>query len=203
MKQYSKTIIFFIAKVIVFPLICLHKLFPPKGSNDSFFCALGQFLSLLPGKTGSFLRVAFYSATLSKISPHIHIGFGSYFAHPDVEIGDKVYIGAYCIIGKCSIGQDALIGSFVNILSGSRQHIFTDLEQPIQQQGGEFIRINIGENCWIGNNSTLMTSIGNNCIIGAGSVVVNEIQTNAIAVGNPCRMIRERNITPTDKTEKN
>lgn len=192
MKQQAKVIVFLISKIIVSPLVFCYKLFSLKRPKDSLFCALGQFLALFPGKTGSFLRVAFYSATLPKISPQIHIDFGSYFAHPDVEVGGKVYIGAYCIIGKCSIGRHAVIGSFVNILSGNRQHFFTAPDKPIQEQGGEFIRINIGENCWIGNNSVVMTNIGSHCVIGAGSVVVKEIPPNAIAVGNPCKVIKEQ-----------
>ena len=40
-------------------------------------------------------------------------------------------------------------------------------------------------------------NIGNGSIIGAGSVVTKDIPDNVIAVGNPCRVMRE--ITEEDR----
>lgn len=191
MKTLLKKVVRLFFRVIVFPLVVFYKLCSFTKPNDSLFCSLGQLLALFPGKTGSFLRVAFYSATLKRVSSHIHIDYGSYFSHPDVTVEDRVYIGAYCIIGKCTIGHGTAIGSFVNILSGSRQHIFSDPEKSIQAQDGEFVCITIGADCWIGNNSVLMTDIGNRCVIGAGSVVVKKIPPYSVAVGNPCRVIKD------------
>ena len=53
--------------------------------------------------------------------------------------------------------------------------------------------ITIGDNVYIGNNVLLMPgiNIGNNVIIGAGAVVTKDIPDNVIAVGNPCRVLRE------------
>lgn len=42
-------------------------------------------------------------------------------------------------------------------------------------------------------------TIGDNTIIGTGSIVTKDIPSNVIAVGNPCKVIRE--ITDKDKTE--
>lgn len=55
------------------------------------------------------------------------------------------------------------------------------------------IPITIGDNVWIGGSVTITTgvTIGNNVVIGAGSVVTKDIPDNMIAVGNPCRVIRE------------
>ena len=46
---------------------------------------------------------------------------------------------------------------------------------------------------WIGGNVCVLggVTIGNNVVIGAGSVVVKDIPDNSIAVGNPCRVIKE------------
>jgi virginiamycin A acetyltransferase len=134
--------------------------------------------------------VAFYSATLPGVSTDCHIDFGSYFPHPAVIIHKGVYIGAYCIIGRCEIGDHTLVGSFVNILSGNRQHNFSDLDHPPKEQGGAFVQVTIGKNCWIGNNAVVMTDIGNHTVIGAGSVLTRPIPEYSVAVGNPCQVIK-------------
>lgn len=53
----------------------------------------------------------------------------------------------------------------------------------------------IGDNCWIGAGVTICpgVTIGENTVIGAGSVVTHDIPANVIAVGNPCRVLREIN----------
>ena len=53
--------------------------------------------------------------------------------------------------------------------------------------------ITIGDNCWIAANVTITggVTIGNGCVIGAGSVVTRDIPDGCLAVGNPCRVIRE------------
>ncbi len=54
--------------------------------------------------------------------------------------------------------------------------------------------ITIGNNVWIGANSTVLpeVSIGNNVIIGANSLVNKDIPSNCIAVGNPCKVIKDK-----------
>lgn len=51
----------------------------------------------------------------------------------------------------------------------------------------------IGDNVWIGGGAIILpgVTIGNNAVIGAGSVVTKDIPDNVIAVGNPCRVIKE------------
>ncbi|MCG6369200.1 DapH/DapD/GlmU-related protein, partial [Vibrio fluvialis] len=55
------------------------------------------------------------------------------------------------------------------------------------------IPIHIGRNVWIGANSVVLpgVTIGENSVIGAGSVVTKDIPSNVVAVGNPCRVVRE------------
>ena len=54
--------------------------------------------------------------------------------------------------------------------------------------------ITIGNNVWIGANSTVLpeVSIGNNVIIGANSLVNKDITSNSVAVGNPCKVIKQK-----------
>ncbi|MDD5935194.1 MAG: DapH/DapD/GlmU-related protein, partial [Clostridiales bacterium] len=53
--------------------------------------------------------------------------------------------------------------------------------------------ISIGSNCWIASNVVIAAgvNIGEGCVIGAGSVVTRDIPDNSLAVGNPCRVIRQ------------
>lgn len=53
--------------------------------------------------------------------------------------------------------------------------------------------ITIGENVWIGANVVVLpgVTIGDNTVIGAGSVVTKDIPANVVAVGNPCKVLRE------------
>ena len=55
------------------------------------------------------------------------------------------------------------------------------------------IPVHIGKNCWLGAGVLVMpgVTIGDNSVIGAGSVVTKDIPANVIAVGNPCRVLRE------------
>ena len=52
----------------------------------------------------------------------------------------------------------------------------------------------IGNDVWIGQNVTVMPGvhIGDGAIIGTNSVVAKDIPPYAIAVGNPCQVIRKR-----------
>jgi acetyltransferase-like isoleucine patch superfamily enzyme len=54
--------------------------------------------------------------------------------------------------------------------------------------------ITIGNHVWVGANSTILpeVSIGNNVIIGANSLVNKDIPNNSIAVGNPCKIIKQK-----------
>lgn len=53
--------------------------------------------------------------------------------------------------------------------------------------------VTIGDNVWIGGNAVINpgVTIGSNVVIGSGSVVTKDIPDNVIAVGNPCRVLRE------------
>ena len=61
------------------------------------------------------------------------------------------------------------------------------------------ISVKIENNVWIGAGAILLpcVTIGDNTVIGAGSIVTKDIPENVIAVGNPCRVMRE--ITDRDK----
>ncbi|WP_391483992.1 DapH/DapD/GlmU-related protein [Aeoliella mucimassa] len=128
--------------------------------------------------------------TLKSCSNDVGIAFGSWFSKRDTHISERVSIGAHCLIGSCSIGQDTLIGSNVDILSGRHQHGVDIQAGERNRQESTFQQLLIGSNVWIGNRTVIMADIGDNSIIGAGSVVVHAVSSNSLAVGNPARSKR-------------
>lgn len=159
---------------------------------DAIFSAYSQALSLVPGLTGEYLRRAFYAQTLPSCGRDFTVGFGTVFSKQGVRIGDRVYIGMHCTLGHATIGDHVTIGSNVDILSGAGQHDFSDLTRPIQDQGGQYVTVAVGDNGWLGNGTTVMADIGAATIVGAGSVVTKPLPERVIAVGNPARIVRER-----------
>ncbi len=181
------------AGLVVLPLLGLFRV----GSffrldGTAMFSAFSQMLSLVPGKSGSYIRKAFYRWTMSYCAPSCVIGFGTIFSQLDTEIGKGVYIGPQCNIGMCRIENDCLLGSGVHILSGKRQHNFGDIENPIQEQGGVYEKVTIGEDTWIGNGAIVSANVGKKCIVGAGAVVVQDVPAFSIVAGNPAKTVKRR-----------
>jgi virginiamycin A acetyltransferase len=169
-------------------------------SADDCFLTCSQLLAVFPGVVGIFLRRAFYWMCLESCSIDCRIGFATWLSHPQVRIGKRVCIGGRCTVGMCEIGDNTMIGSNVDILSGRRQHNVDDAARRHSQQGIAFTRIRIGDNTWIGNSSVIMADIGENSVIGAGSVVVQAMPPNCVAVGNPCR-VKKRLGEPAESVE--
>jgi acetyltransferase-like isoleucine patch superfamily enzyme len=174
------------------PLFFVYKTIAIVSSVDSIFWTISQALSLFPGKMGSYLRTAFYSMSMTRCPFDCLIGFGTIFAQVDTELGHCLYIGPNCNIGTCKIEDFCTLGSNVHIVSGKSQHNFDDISKPIQEQGGNFEKIIIGEDTWIGNGAIVMANIGKKCIIGAGSVVTRDVEDYSIVAGNPAKLIRKR-----------
>ncbi len=173
------------AALLVLPLAvaCLFgKLYSP-------YLFFAQTLALVPGTPGSFLRVAFYGFTLSSCARDCHIAFGTYFSQPRASVASGVGIGAYCVLGRAMLGEGALIGSGVQILSGARQHV-RDAQGLLTDEGRVFEEITVGPNCWIGASALVMASLGAQVTVAAGSVVSREVPAGSVVAGNPARAVR-------------
>ena len=88
-----------------------------------------------------------------------------------------------------TIGDDCFVGPNVSIYTAC--HSTDPVERNTRQEWA--MPVTIGNNVWIGGSVTILpgVSIGDNVSIGAGSVVVNDIPSNTIAVGNPCKVIKQ------------
>lgn len=87
-----------------------------------------------------------------------------------------------------TIGDDCFIGPNVSIYTAC--HSTDPVERNSRQEWAK--AVTIGNNVWIGGSVTILpgVSIGDNVSIGAGSVVVKDIPSNTVAVGNPCKVIK-------------
>lgn len=189
-----KKLVFAIAIVFVWPLYLGMCLITLVFGGERAFVSVGMFLGGIPGVIGDFLRKAYYYLTLDEFSPTAGLGHGSFFSHRQSRMGPGSSCGAYCILGTCAIGKGVLLGSAAHVLSGKGQHAFDENGNLID---GTYERIVVGDDTWIGNHAVIMASVGHGCIIGAGAVVVNDIRDNCIVGGNPARVIRKREPSPT------
>jgi len=192
MKKNIKLMFFHLSSLIMAPLTLFYLALSSVSCKDTVLAAFSQYLSLIPGKIGNFLRVGFYKYSMAYCHPFSIISFATIFSQQDITIEEGVYIGPQCNIGKCHIEKHCLLGSGVHIMSGSGQHDFSDIDTPIQQQGGTYKKIVIGEDSWLGNGSLVMANIGKHCIVAAGAVVVKDIPDYAVVAGNPAKIIKMR-----------
>lgn len=116
----------------------------------------------------------------------------------NIEVGENFFANYNLTIldvGKVIIGKNAQIAPNVSIYTAGHPN-----HPDTRNTGYEYgIPITIGDNVWIGGNVVILpgVTIGNNVVIGAGSIVAKDIPDNVIAVGNPCKCIRE--ITEEDR----
>lgn len=112
----------------------------------------------------------------------------------NIEIGENFYANHNLIILDCAkvtFGDNVFIAPNCGFYTAGHP---LDFER--RNQGLEFAYpISVGNNVWIGGNVAVIpgVTIGDNTVIGAGSVVTKDIPSGVIAVGNPCRVLREIN----------
>lgn len=192
MKKRIKSFLFSIFAILAAPLTLLYFVLSIVMNKNDCVALFSQLLSMIPGKFGNYFRAGFYRFTLTACSPDAVISFATLFSQQNTTVRGGVYIGPQCNIGMCEIGENVLLGSGVHIMSGAKQHNFNDLNTPIKDQGGEFEKVNIGKNSWVGNGALIMADIGENCVIAAGSVVTKSVESNSIVGGNPAKLIKTR-----------
>ena len=181
-----------IAHLLVFPILLWHWLWIPLLGTDRCLQGSTEYLSLIPGIFGSYLRNAFLTWTIKYCHPTATIGFGTIFSKVNARIDEHVYIGPGCHLGMVHIQRDVLVAAGVHITSGAQTHGYADLNSLIREQEGKLEVVTIGERSWIGSSAIVMASVGRNTIIGAGAVVTRPIPDGVIAVGIPAKVIQQR-----------
>lgn len=110
----------------------------------------------------------------------------------NIEIGENFYCNYNCTIldvNKVVFGNNVFIGPNCSFYTALHP-----LDAGERNEGLEYAKpITIGDNVWFGGSVTVLpgVTIGSNSVIGAGSVVTKDIPEGVVAVGNPCKVIRE------------
>ena len=122
------------------------------------------------------------------IEPPLHANFGCKFVH----FGKWVYANYNLTLVDDThiyVGDDTMFGPNVTIATAGHP-----IAPELRCRGLQFnMPVRIGRNCWLGAGVIVMpgVTIGDNTVIGAGSVVTKDIPAGVVAVGNPCRILRE------------
>lgn len=109
----------------------------------------------------------------------------------NIEAGENFYANHNLVILDCAkviFGDNVFIGPNCSFYTASHP---INAEQ--RNKGLETAHpIQVGDNVWFGGNVVVLpgVSIGNNAVIGAGSVVTKNIPENVVAVGNPCKPVK-------------
>lgn len=190
LKRSIKGMVQLAALTMTAPLALPELLVRRLCGHDVFFETQSEIIALLPGKTGTLLRAAYYHWTLQSCPMDVAIHFGTVFGHSSAVLGHRVYIGARCCLGRVVIGDDCMLANHVQVLSGRHQHGMSAGLRSFQEQERQFETVTVGVNCWLGAGSIVMASVEHDSIIGAGSVVTRPIPASSVAVGSPARVIR-------------
>jgi maltose O-acetyltransferase len=124
----------------------------------------------------------------SWIMPRFQCDYGT-----NITLGANSFLNYDAILMDCAritIGDDVSIGPRVQ--RGEQLHPIDD-HQARRERWETAAPITIGDNVWFGGGVIVCpgVTVGRNSVIGSGSVVTRDVPDHVIAVGNPCRVLRE------------
>ncbi len=124
------------------------------------------------------------------IEPPLHANWGGRHVH----FGRDVYANFNLTLVDDThiyVGDNTMFAP--NVVVATAGH---PILPALRAQGYQYnMEVHIGRNCWLGAGVLVMpgVTIGDNTVVGAGSVVTHDLPANVVAVGNPCRVMREIN----------
>jgi len=159
---------------------CLERLYDFNATRPSEADKRKQLMSEMFAEIGEncYIEPPFHANWGGK---HVHFGKGIY-ANFNLTMVDDTHI---------YVGDHTMFGPNVTVATAGHP-IVPELRENVTQFN---IPVYIGRNVWIGAGVIILpgVTIGDNTVIGAGSVVTKDIPANVVAVGNPCRVLREIN----------
>jgi acetyltransferase-like isoleucine patch superfamily enzyme len=154
---------------------------------------LEYLLSLLPGKTGDYLRYVYYRKKLGKCGKPIRLAYNTKIIEPkNLFLGNNLELGWDTIFnatGGIHIGDNT--GVAPGSILWSTSPVYEKLDMPIREQGVSLKAIIIGKDVWVGANCIINAgvNIGDGAVIAGGSVVNSDVPPFALVAGNPARTI--------------
>lgn len=124
------------------------------------------------------------------IEPPLHTNFGGHHVH----FGKNIYANFNLTLVDDThiyVGDYTMFGPNVTVATAGHPIL-----PRLRQEGYQYnAPVHIGKNCWLGAGVIIVPgiTIGDNVVIGAGSVVTKDLPSNVVAVGNPCKILREVN----------
>ena len=109
----------------------------------------------------------------------------------NLKVGKGFYANHGCTILDCNlitIGDNCLLAPHVVISAATHP-----LDAEARAAGVEFTApISLGNNCWLGANSTIIPGVvlGDGVVVGAGAVVTKSFPSNVVVAGVPAKIIR-------------
>ena len=123
---------------------------------------------------------------------YIELPFHANWGGHHVHFGSDIYANSNLTLvddGHVYVGDKVMFGPNVTIATANHP-----IDPDLRSKGLQYNKdVYIGENTWIGAGTVIVPGIhiGKNTVIGAGSVVTKDIPDGVVAVGNPCRILRE------------
>lgn len=161
-------------------LACLDRLYDFNMTRPTELEKRAALLKEMFAETGEncYIEPPFHSNFGGK---HVHFGKNVYANFNLTCVDDThIYIGDYTMIGP-------------NVTLATAGH---PILPELREKGYQFnMPVRIGKNCWLGAGVIVLPgiTIGDNTVVGAGSIVTKDLPPNVVAVGNPCKVLREIN----------
>jgi len=120
------------------------------------------------------------------VGDNFHCDFGQH-----IHVGDNFHADYNCTmldLAEIRIGNNCLIGPDVGIYTAGHR-----LEPEGRTLDVYGMPITIGNDVWIGGNSTILpgVSIGDGAVVAAGAVVTKDVEPNTIVGGVPAKVIKK------------
>ena len=120
------------------------------------------------------------------VGDNFHCDFGQH-----IHVGDNFHADYNCTmldLAEIRIGNNCLIGPDVGIYTAGHR-----LEPEGRTLDVYGMPITIGNDVWIGGNSTILpgVTIGDGAVVAAGAVVTKDVEPNTIVGGVPAKLIKK------------
>lgn len=161
-------------------MVCLDRLYDFNQTRPSEVDKRNAIMKEMMGDVGKdcYIEPPFHANWGGK---HVHFGDGVYANFGLTCVDDTyIYVGSHTLFGP-------------NVVLATAGH---PMLPELRKHGIQYnMPIHIGENCWLGAGVIVVpgVTIGDNVVIGASSVVTKDIPSNSVAMGTPCRVVRQIN----------